>query len=273
MVVDIAPQQQLTEVFTTNRSHHRSSSSSSTHRRSSTTTNNTSSLVSNNNNSNTMTNGHGLLSVELGRKAEQILGHATAFLGCSRQTSMDFHGQNAPRLNITASTSTISSRSNNIPNMTSSTSVNNLTTITSSQSVTPISSDISNGKNKRLVTVEHLVPFILQLVAAPKFMKLPEMISRHRSNPKSNENLMESHEMKFVLHGESAVKLSDDDENEDDDDDDDDNDDDDINNNNNNTNHSHTVLTEITDNKITNNSKNQNNSNDNHPTHSYENQM
>jgi hypothetical protein len=63
-----------------------------------------------------MTNGHRFLvrifyrltfilslyyqSDELGKKAEQILGHATAILDCRRQTSMDFHGQ-PPRLNIT----------------------------------------------------------------------------------------------------------------------------------------------------------------------------
>lgn len=56
MVVDIAPQPQLNEVFTTNRTHHRSSSS--THRRNSATTNNTSSSGSNTTNNNTMTNGH-----------------------------------------------------------------------------------------------------------------------------------------------------------------------------------------------------------------------
>jgi hypothetical protein len=38
---------------------------------------------------------------ELGKKAEQILGHATAILDCRRQTSMDFHAQHPPRLNIT----------------------------------------------------------------------------------------------------------------------------------------------------------------------------
>jgi hypothetical protein len=255
MVVDIAPQQQLTEVFTTNRNHHRSSSSSSsTHRRSSTTTNNTSSLALNNN---TMTNGNGLLSIELGKKAEQILGHATAFLDYRRETSMDLQAQHAPRLNITESKPTISSRSN-MPSTASSTTVHYLPTITSSQSANTITSDISNGKNKHSVTVEHLVPLILQLVAAPKFMKLPEMISRRRSNSKPIENVMESREMTLILHGESAVKLSDD-ENEEDDDD--------------NTNNTNTVLTEITDNKINNNSIDQNNSNDNHPPHSYENQI
>jgi hypothetical protein len=251
MVVDIAPQQQLTEVFTTNRTHHRSSSS--THRRSSTTTNNTSSLVSNN--TNTMTNGQRYWSDELGKKAEQILGHATAILDCRRQTSMDFHAQHPPRLNITASKPTVPSRTN-IPNTASSTTVHNLSTMTSSQSIT---TDNSNGKNKRPVTVEHLVPLILQLIAAPKFMKFPEMISRRRSHSKVTENIMESREMTLALHGESAVQLSDD-ENEDDDDD--------------NTMNTTTVLTEITDHKINNNNSiNQNNSNDNHPPHSYENQI
>jgi hypothetical protein len=252
MVVDIAPQQQLTEVFTTNRSHHRSSSSS-THRRSSTTTNTTiSSVVSNNNN--TMTNGYRSCSDELGKKAEQILGQPKAVLNCRRQTSMDFHTQHAPRLNITVSKSTLPSRSN-VPNTASSTTVQNLPP---SQSVNTVTSDISNGKNKRSVTVEHLVPLILQLVAAPKLMKFPEMISRRRSNSKSIENILESREMTLVLHRESAVQLSDD-ENEEDDDD--------------NPKNSTTVLTELTDNKLNNNSINQNNSNDNHPPHTYENQM
>jgi hypothetical protein len=49
MVVDIAPQQQLPEVFSTNRNHHRSSSSS-THKRNSTT-------INTNSSSTTMTNG------------------------------------------------------------------------------------------------------------------------------------------------------------------------------------------------------------------------
>jgi hypothetical protein len=258
MVVDIAPQQQLTEVFTTTRSHHRSSSSSSssTHRRSSTTTNNTSSLASNNNN-NTMTNGHRYLSDELGKKAEQILGHATAILDCRRQISMDLQSQHPPRLNITISKSNAPPRSN-IPNTASSTTVHNPPTITSSQLVNTVTSDTFIGKNKRSVTVEHLVPLILQLVVAPKFMKFPEMISRRRSNPKSIENVMESREITHILHPESVVKLSDD-ENEEDDDD--------------NINNTNTVLTEITDNKINNNSINQNNSNDNHPPHSYENQI
>jgi hypothetical protein len=256
MVVDIAPQQQLTEVFTTNRSHHRSSSSSSsTHRRSSTTTNNTSSLASNTNN--TMTNGHRFLADELGKKAEQILGHATAFLDCRRQKSIDFPAHYPPRLNITESKSSIPSRSN-IPNTASSTTVHNLPTIKSSQSVNTVTSDISIGKNKHSIMVEHLVPLILQLVAAPKFLKLPEMISRRRSNSKSIEHVMESREMTLVLHRESAVKLSDD-ENEEDDDD--------------NINKTNLVLTEITDNKLINNSINQNNSNDNPPPHSYENQI
>jgi hypothetical protein len=256
MVVDIAPQQQLTEVFTTNRSHHRSSSSSSNHRRNSTTTTTTtttSSVVSNNNN--TMTNGYRSCSDELGKKAEQILGQPKAVLDCRRQTSMDFHTQYAPRLNITVSKSTLSSRSN-VTNTASSTTVHNQPP---SQSVNTVTSDSSNGKNKRSVTVEHLVPLILQLVAAPKLMKLPEMISRHRSNSKSIENILESREMTLVLHRESAVQLSDD-ENEEDD-----------------TRNSTTVLTELTDNKLNNNIINQNNSNDNHPPppppHAYENQI
>ncbi len=76
---------------------------------------------------------------------------------------------------------------------------------------------------------------------------------------KRNFYCLFSREMTLVLQRESAVKLSDD-ENEEDDDD--------------NTNKTNLVLTEITDNKIINNSINQNNSNDNYPPpHSYENQM
>ncbi|CAF0753789.1 unnamed protein product [Adineta steineri] len=261
MVVDIAPQQQLNEVFTTNRSHHRSSSS--THRRSSTTIDDTSSLVSNNNNNNnTMTNGHRFANDELGKKAVQILGHATAILGCRRQTSIDFHGQQPPRLNITQSPSSINPR-NNISNTASTTIVHNSSTITSSSlSTNTTISNTSIRKSKPSVTVEHLVPLILQLVVAPTFMKLPEMISRRQLNSKSVENVLESRKMALALHHESVVKLSDD-ENEDDDDDDD----------NDNITNTNTVLTEITDNKINNNSINQNNSNDNHSYHSYENQI
>ncbi|CAF1083402.1 unnamed protein product [Rotaria sp. Silwood1] len=256
MVVDIAPQQQLTEVFTTNHCHHRSSSSSSTHRRSSTTTNNTSSSASNNT---TMTNGHRFSPDELGKKAEQILGRATAILDCRRQSSIDFHIQHPPRLSITASKSTIPSRSN-IPNMASSTIVNN--TLITTSSTNTVNSDSSIGKNKNLVTVERLAPLILQLVATPKFMKLPEIISRRQSNSKPIQNVMESREMTLALHRGSILNLSDD-ENEEDDDD----------NNDNNINNSNTVLTEIFDNKLDNNNLNQNNSNDNHLPHSYENQI
>ncbi|CAF0725833.1 unnamed protein product [Rotaria sordida] len=251
MVVDIAQQQQLTEVFTTNHCHHRSSS---THRRSSTTINNTSSSVSNNA---TMTNGHRYLSDELGKKAEQILGHATAFLDCRRQSSIDFHIQHPPRLNITESKSNIPSRSN-ISNTASSTTVHNSLITTSTPSTNTINSDNSIGKNKNLVTVERLAPLILQLVATPKFMKLPETISRHQSNSKPIKNVMESREMTLALHQESVLKLSDD-ENEEDDDD--------------TINHTNTVLAEIIDNKLDKNNLNQNNSNDNHLPHSYENQI
>ncbi|CAF3877705.1 unnamed protein product [Rotaria sp. Silwood2] len=253
MVVDIAPQQQLTEVFTTNHCHHRSSSSS-THRRSSTTTNNTSSSASNNT---TMTNGHRFLSDELGKKAEQILGHATAILDCRRQSSIDFHTQHPPRLNITTSKSNIPSRTN-MSNTASSTTVNNSLITTSNSSTNTVNSDSSIGKNKNLVNVEQLAPLILQLVASPKFMKLPETISRRQSKPKPIENVMESREMTLALHRESSLNLSDD-ENEEDDDD--------------NINNPNTVLTEIIDNKLDNNNLNQNNSNDNHLPHSYENQI
>jgi hypothetical protein len=128
--------------------------------------------------------------MNLAKKAEQILGQPTAVLDCRRQTSMDLHNQHGPRLNITTSKSTLPSRSN-IPNTASSTTVHNQSL---SQSVNTVTSDSSNGKNKRSVTVEHLVPLILQLVAAPKLMKFPEMISRHRSNSKSIENILESRE-------------------------------------------------------------------------------
>ncbi|CAF1637404.1 unnamed protein product [Rotaria magnacalcarata] len=256
MVVDIAPQQQLTEVFTTNHCHHRSSSSSSssTHRRSSTTTNNASLSVSNNN---TMTNGHRLLSDELGKKAEQILGHATTILECRRQISIDFHAQHPPRLNITISKPNIPPR-NNISSMVSSTAVHNPLAITPSMSTNTVISDSSSGKSKSSVIVERLVPLILELVSTPKLKTLPERISRRQSNLKPLKNVMESREMALALHRESILKLSDD-ENEEDDDD--------------TLNNTNTVLTEIIDIKMDNNSINQNNSNDNHLPHSYENQI
>ncbi|CAF5146938.1 unnamed protein product, partial [Rotaria magnacalcarata] len=72
------------------------------------------------------------------------------------------------------------------------------------------------------------------------------------------KNVMESREMALALHRESILKLSDD-ENEEDDDD--------------TLNNTNTVLTEIIDIKMDNNSINQNNSNDNHLPHSYENQI
>jgi hypothetical protein len=115
MVVDIALQQQLPEIFSTNHNHHRSSSSSSsTYKRNSTTINTTSS-------SNTMTNGHRFMVInylktkqkfkieyfdffikpdELGKKAEQILGHAPAVVDYCRQPSIDFSNQHPPRINI-----------------------------------------------------------------------------------------------------------------------------------------------------------------------------
>ncbi|CAF2559964.1 unnamed protein product [Rotaria sp. Silwood2] len=101
MVIDIAPQQHLPEIFSTTHAHHRSSSSS-THKRNSTTTNPTSS-------NNTMTNGHRLMTDELSKKAEQILGHAPAVVDYHRQPSIDFSTQHAPRLNIRLS----QSRTNN----------------------------------------------------------------------------------------------------------------------------------------------------------------
>ncbi|CAF3648439.1 unnamed protein product [Rotaria sordida] len=99
MVIDIAPQQHLSEIFSTNHTHHRSSSSS-THKRSSTTTNTTS-------NNNTMPNGHRLMTDELSKKAEQILGHAPAVVDYCRQPSIDFSTQYAPRINIKLSQSRI----------------------------------------------------------------------------------------------------------------------------------------------------------------------
>ncbi|CAF1089238.1 unnamed protein product [Adineta ricciae] len=251
MVVDIAPQPQLNEVFTTNRTHHRSSSS--THRRNSATTNNTSSSGSNTTNNNTMTNGHRFSTDELSRKAVQILGQATAILGCRRQTSIDFHGH-APRLNITESKSNVSSR-NSTSNTASSTIVHNSSTITtSSQSANNTVSSIHKGRSP--VTVERLVPLILQLVAAPILMKFPARISRHQSKSKSVDDVLESRKMALVSHREGVVNLSDDENDEDD------------------NNNEHDVLTELTDtNTTSNNSKNQNNSNDNHSYHSYENQI
>jgi len=258
MVVDIAPQQQLTEVFTTNHwSSSSSSSSSSTHRRISTMTQNTSSLQETSNHS-TMTNGYRSSSNELGRKAEQILGEPKAVLDCPRQTHMD--SQHAPRLNITASKPSVSSR-NNPSNSTSTppsssysttAAVNNQSTIIASQTETSI------RKTKNSTTYEHLVPFILQLVAAPKYTKVAEIISRPSSVSKHSESTMESRELTRILYEENSVKLSDD-ENEEDDDD---------------NRNSNTVLSELTDKTIEHNSINQNNSNDNQPLlHSYENQI
>jgi hypothetical protein len=94
MVVDIAPQQQLPEVFSTNRNHHCSD------KRNSTTINTTSS-------SNTMTNGHPFKANELGKKAEQILGHAPAVVDYRRQPSIDFNISHPPRLNIPISKSRV----------------------------------------------------------------------------------------------------------------------------------------------------------------------
>lgn len=106
MVVDIAPQQQLPEVFSTNRNHHCS------HKRNTTTINTTSSS------NNTMTNGHrfrvrqkrlfilffyklNYLKIdELGKKADQILGHAPAVVDYCREQSMDLSTQHPPRLHI-----------------------------------------------------------------------------------------------------------------------------------------------------------------------------
>ncbi|UJR37946.1 hypothetical protein I4U23_030631 [Adineta vaga] len=273
MVVDIAPQQQLNEVFTTNRTHHRSSSS--THRRNSTTANSTSSSESNNNNTNnnnTMSNGHRLATDELNKKAVQILGHATAILSCRRQPSIDFHGQQPPRLNITESKFNASSR-NSIPTTTSSTIVHNSSTTTATTSSQSTNNSVSSvNKGRYPVTVERLVPLILQLVAAPNLMKFPEMISRRPLNSKSVDDILKSRKMTLVSHRESVVKLSDD-ENDGDDNDDDDDDDDNDNVDDNINEKTFTVLTEITDNKINNNGENQNNSNDNHSYHSYENQI
>lgn len=260
MVVDVAPQQQLTEVFTTNHNHHWSSSSSSslsTHRRTSTTTQSTSSLqetiTNTSNNNSTMINGYRSSSNELGRKAEQILGEPKTVLDCPRQTSIDFHAQHAPRLNITASKPSISSRNNLSNSTTITTTVHNQSTIIASQ---PETSSI--GKPKNSITYEHLVPFILKLVAAPKYTKVTEIISRPSSNSKNVENIMESRELTRILHEESSINLSDD-ENEEDDDD---------------NRNSNTVLSELTDKKIEYNSINQNNSNDNQPLlHSNENQI
>ncbi|CAF1366243.1 unnamed protein product [Adineta ricciae] len=268
MVVDIAPQPQLNEVFTTNRTHHRSSSS--THRRNSATTNNTSSSGSNTTNNTTMTNGHRFSTDELSRKAVQILGQATAILGCRRQTSIDFHGH-APRLNITESKSNVSSR-NSTSNTASSTIVHNSSTITTfSQSANNSVSSIHKGRSP--VAAERLVPLILQLVAAPILMKFPERISRHQSNSKSVDDVLESRKMALVSHREGVVNLSDDENDEDDNNNDHDGDDDNDENQNHNE-KTFTVLTELTDtNTTSNNSKNQNNSNDNRSYHSYENQI
>ncbi|CAF5119617.1 unnamed protein product, partial [Rotaria magnacalcarata] len=97
MVIDIAPQQHLPEIFSTNH-HHSSSLSSSTQKRTSATTSSTSS-------NNTMTNGQRFVTHELSKKAEQILGHATAVVDYCRQPSIDFPIQHAPRLNINLSQS------------------------------------------------------------------------------------------------------------------------------------------------------------------------
>jgi hypothetical protein len=75
MVVDIALQQQLPEIFSTNRNHHRSSSSSSssTYKRNSTTINTTSS-------SNTMTNGHRFMVIKYLKTKQKFKNRIFRFL-------------------------------------------------------------------------------------------------------------------------------------------------------------------------------------------------
>ncbi|CAM4918443.1 unnamed protein product [Rotaria socialis] len=208
MVIDIAPQQHLPEIFSTN---HRSSSlSSSTQKRTSTTTSTTSS-------NNTMTNGQRLMTDELSKKAEQILGQATTVVDYCRQPSIDFPIQHAPRLNIPLLQSRASTHQASLANTSS-----NQTII----------------KNRYSELVEKIVPLILKLVVPINLTKLPEKISRHSKN---TNNKMESCELFPRLHEDTDLKLSDDEneegeeeeeeeeeeeaEEEDDDDDNDDKDD------------------------------------------------
>jgi len=201
MVVDIVPQQQLTELFTTNHSQHRSSSSSSTHRRSSNTLNQSSSSTSSN--QTTMTNGHRFMTEDLGKKAEQILGHARSVCNYPRQNSLDLNGQYPIRLNISESKPIPTSRTNS-SNTASSTNVS--------------TSQPTSAKTKCLVTVEQLVPLIFQLVSTPKLSKFPEMISRSQNHQQTIDNVLNSREMTVAFHRQNVVQLSED-ENEDEDDD------------------------------------------------------
>jgi hypothetical protein len=134
MVADIAPQQQLPEVFSTNRNHHCS------HKR--------------NSNSNTMTNGQRYVADDLGKKADQILGHAPVMVDYRRQPSIDLTHQHPPRLHIPVSKPRVS----------------------------PVQ------KDRHSVTVEQLIPLISKLVAPLTYTKFPERIPRH-SKHETNLNL------------------------------------------------------------------------------------
>jgi hypothetical protein len=191
-----------------------------------------------------MTTGHRLLKHELSKKAEQILGHAPTVFDPNQQAHFDLSHHTQPsRLVISSTSATVSSRSS-VP--TSSTTVHSHQPSLPSGATT----DVSNGKNRRLVTVEQLVPYIMQLVSVPAFGKLPETISRHRSRSKHADNVMDSRAKTLALHRTTSVQLSDD-ENEDEEEEKE------------NSDHQHTatVLTEINENNT--NSINQKNSNGN----------
>ncbi|CAF1137276.1 unnamed protein product [Adineta steineri] len=195
MVVDIALQQQLPEIFNTNHSHHHSSSSSSSPSSSSSSSTYKRNTTSSNN---TMTNGHRLMSNELGKKAEQILGHATSVVDYRRQQSMDLCISHPLRLNIDNS----KSRATN-------------------QQIPPVSiSNRSNiSKNRHMEAVEQLEPLILKLVAPLSFTKLPEIISRHS---KHVDHINESHQAVLALPHETNINLSEDENEEEEEEEDDD---------------------------------------------------
>ncbi|UJR08301.1 hypothetical protein I4U23_012572 [Adineta vaga] len=197
MVVDIAPQQQLPEIFNTNRNHHRSSSSISSSS-SSIVKRNSSTTIETTSSSHTMTNGHRFMPNELGKKAEQILGLAPAVVDYCRQQSMDLSIQHPPRINITSQ-----SRTNN-------------------QQVSPVTNSNHSmiSKNRQLQTYEQLVPLIFKLVAPLTLTKFSETISRQS---KHLDNIKENCQANLALDHETDINLSEDendDEEEEEEDDD-----------------------------------------------------